>query len=142
MNERLAIDSLGIRANDPGMFDNAEFPVVEQQVSEVVRPVVPTPAVVMAKASIEKFEEHLAQDWRHKAACADGKTDLELFFPPGTRGASNESQIEEAKAVCRNCEVRRDCLATALEGKEQGVWGGTTDEEREALRRRNRRSVR
>jgi len=42
-------------------------------------------------------------DWRHKAACLD--EDPELFFPIGNTGPAL-LQIEEAKQVCRRCDVR------------------------------------
>src|SRR5262245_56070614 len=42
-------------------------------------------------------------DWRELSACRD--TDPDLFFPVGTTGPAIE-QIENAKAVCRECEVR------------------------------------
>lgn len=41
-------------------------------------------------------------DWRHRAACLD--EDPELFFPIGNTGPAL-LQIEEAKAVCRRCDV-------------------------------------
>ena len=51
-------------------------------------------------------------DWRHRAACLD--EDPELFFPIGNTGPAL-LQIEEAKQVCRRCEVRDACLQWALE---------------------------
>ena len=51
-------------------------------------------------------------DWRHESACRD--EDPELFFPIGNTGPAI-LQIEEAKQVCRRCEVREQCLAWALE---------------------------
>jgi WhiB family redox-sensing transcriptional regulator len=73
--------------------------------------------------------------WRDRAACLG--EDPELFFPDGnTRPAL--VQAEEAKAVCRRCEVTATCLKWALEsGQEAGVWGGLSEEERRALKRRN-----
>src|SRR4051812_16351319 len=41
-------------------------------------------------------------DWRDRAACLD--EDPELFFPIGNTGPAI-LQIEEAKVVCRRCEV-------------------------------------
>ncbi len=41
-------------------------------------------------------------DWRHESACRD--EDPELFFPIGNTGPAL-LQIEEAKAVCRRCDV-------------------------------------
>lgn len=45
----------------------------------------------------------------------------------------------EAVAVCRRCLVRDECVSLALEHHEQGVWGGTTDRERVAIRRARQR---
>ena len=77
-------------------------------------------------------------DWRHHAICRD--EDPELFFPIGNTGPAI-LQIEEAKQVCRRCEVREQCLAWALEaGQDHGVWGGLSEDERRALKRRNARA--
>jgi hypothetical protein len=40
---------------------------------------------------------------------------------------SYESSADTARAVdemCSRCPVRKNCLLTGVEGKEQGVWGG------------------
>jgi len=67
------------------------------------------------------------------AACRDH--DPELFFPVGNHGPALE-QIAAAKNVCGTCPIRSACLAWALEtGQEAGVWGGTDEDERRALRR-------
>jgi WhiB family redox-sensing transcriptional regulator len=72
-------------------------------------------------------------DWRDHSACRD--TDPDLFFPVGTTGPAIE-QIENAKAVCRQCDVQRECLEYALTtNQDSGIWGGTSEEERRALRR-------
>ena len=79
-------------------------------------------------------------DWRHIAACRD--EDPELFFPIGTTGPA-ALQVEEAKAVCRRCDVRVECLQWALEtAQDAGVWGGTSEDERRALKRRGARAAR
>ena len=78
--------------------------------------------------------------WRDRAACLD--EDPELFFPIGNTGPALR-QIEESKAVCRRCEVIEACLSWAMEsGKDDGVWGGLSDDERRALKRRNARARR
>src|SRR5699024_8208029 len=72
-------------------------------------------------------------DWRHRAACL--KEDPELFFPIGNTGPAL-LQIEEAKTVCRRCEVAETCLHWALEsGQDAGGWGGLGEDERRALMR-------
>jgi WhiB family transcriptional regulator, redox-sensing transcriptional regulator len=71
-------------------------------------------------------------DWRDRAACLG--MDTELFFPVGTGGAA-VAQVSRAKQVCALCLVRIPCLAWALaNGEDGGVWGGTTEDERRALR--------
>ncbi|MFC5184878.1 WhiB family transcriptional regulator [Actinomadura harenae] len=77
-------------------------------------------------------------DWRHRAACRD--VDPELFFPIGNTGPAIV-QIEEAKQVCRRCDVTDACLRWAIgSGQDSGVWGGMGEDERRALRRRNARA--
>ena len=79
-------------------------------------------------------------DWRHTAACRD--EDPELFFPIGNTGPALQ-QIEEAKAVCRRCEVIEPCLKWALEtGQDSGVWGGLSEDERKSLKRKYARARR
>lgn len=81
-----------------------------------------------------------AMGWRHHALCRD--TDPELFFPEGTSGPA-ERQTAEAKAICRHCAVRADCLSWALDtGQDAGVWGGLSEKERRALRPVARLTVR
>jgi WhiB family redox-sensing transcriptional regulator len=73
-------------------------------------------------------------DWRRDAICRD--TDPDLFFPVGTTGNALV-QIERAKQVCDECAVRVECLEFALEtNQDAGIWGGTSEEERRAIRRR------
>ncbi len=77
-------------------------------------------------------------DWRNRAACLD--EDPDLFFPVGTTGPA-VAQAEAAKAICRRCPVREECLDFAMTtGQAFGVWGGLTEEERRALRRARSRS--
>lgn len=69
---------------------------------------------------------------RDAMACAD--VDPEVFFPleGDTRGEN------AAKAVCAACAVRAHCMVWAISVGEQGVWGGTTEAEREVLGRHRR----
>ena len=74
-----------------------------------------------------------AEDWREKASCRS--VDPDLFFPVGTTGVALV-QIEHAKSVCRQCDVKQACLDFAIQtNQESGVWGGTSEEERRKLRR-------
>ena len=51
------------------------------------------------------------------------------FFP--ARGESTAP----AKAVCSRCLVRSECLGYAVENEEHGVWGSTSRQDRERIRR-------
>ena len=74
----------------------------------------------------------VSASWRENAACRSA--DPDLFFPVGTTGAALR-QVEEAKRLCRNCPARIPCLAWALDnGVTDGVWGGTTEDERRLIR--------
>jgi WhiB family redox-sensing transcriptional regulator len=78
-------------------------------------------------------------NWREDIACRDA--DPDLFFPIGATGAALR-QMEEAKRICRACPVQIQCLAWALEnGVADGVWGGTTPDERRIIRSLSRRTT-
>ena len=70
--------------------------------------------------------------WRSAAACRSA--DPELFFPLSESGKALE-QIAEAKAICADCPVRRQCLEFALRTRPDGIWGGLTERERQRGRR-------
>jgi len=79
-------------------------------------------------------------DWRDRSACLD--EDPELFFPIGNTGPAL-AQIEEAKAVCAGCPVLTECRQWALDNPklaDYGVFGGLSEDERRAARRRSRRA--
>ena len=78
-------------------------------------------------------------EWIERASCLD--QDPDLFFPVGTTGPAVE-QTARAKAVCRRCSVRRECLAWALDTcQDAGVWGGLGEEDRREIRRARRRAA-
>ena len=67
--------------------------------------------------------------WQERALCA--QTDPEAFFPE--KGGSTR----EAKKVCPTCDVRDDCLESALMNDERfGIWGGLSERERRKLKKR------
>lgn len=63
-----------------------------------------------------------------QAACGDANPDL--FFSVDIR------DIAEAKAYCRICPLVESCLNEAMANEEIGVWGGTTTEDRIAIKRK------
>ncbi|WP_224189141.1 WhiB family transcriptional regulator [Mycobacterium avium] len=67
--------------------------------------------------------------WTARAACRGA--DPDLFHP-----RDPSSNHEAAFAYCYRCPVPRECLSYALrspDGK-HGIWGATTEAEREVLR--------
>lgn len=65
-------------------------------------------------------------DWTAAALCAQVGGDF--WFPE--RGDSTR----EAKAICRRCPVRADCLAFAVDhGIAFGIWGGLSERQRRRL---------
>ena len=78
--------------------------------------------------------------WRSRPACLDENP--ELFFPIGNSDPAFH-QIEEARVVCRRCEVVDTCLKWAIDsGQDAGVWGGLSAQQRHSLKRRNDRARR
>ena len=81
-----------------------------------------------------------AFDWRAKAHAA---TRIRSCFSRSAIQVAAYQQIEEAKAVCRTCKVIDACLKCALDtNQDYGVWGGLSEDERRALKRRAMRARR
>ena len=71
--------------------------------------------------------------WAGRARCAD-LADPDLFF------AEHAGLSRTAQRLCATCEVRMDCLRTAMaNGESFGVWGGLSVRERRELARAGRR---
>ena len=68
--------------------------------------------------------------WMRRAYCVGANPDI--FHDDG-----NE---ETAKAYCLRCTVADKCLEWALGTNETGVWGGTNEAERRALKRGGQRA--
>ena len=75
-------------------------------------------------------------DWQLQGSCR-GEDPSMFFHPEGERGAAREERIRKAKAVCAGCPVLTECRTHALAAREPyGIWGGLSEEAREALYRR------
>ena len=78
-------------------------------------------------------------DWQMAGACRGEDPSL-FFHPEGERGPARENREAAAKAVCATCPVLAECAAHALAVREPyGVWGGMSEDDREAFYRRSRR---
>lgn len=68
--------------------------------------------------------------------CNDNCTDAK-------REQGRFERIRKAKAVCRTCPVKPECLEWALANNvDHGVWGETTERDRKRIRQQRARSER
>jgi WhiB family redox-sensing transcriptional regulator len=70
-------------------------------------------------------------DWQTQALCRGNHS--HLFFPPSTfeRKDERERREERAKAICKVCPVKAECLDYAVRIREPyGIWGGLTEPDR------------
>lgn len=78
---------------------------------------------------IERIEDYVKYEYPQDGACVDA--DPDIFFPEHGTGP-NANKL--AKAICRGCVVREECLQDALNhGEQYGVWGGLSTPERSRL---------
>jgi WhiB family transcriptional regulator, redox-sensing transcriptional regulator len=92
--------------------------------------------MVLTQVPAQRGEQEARRDWWASAACREA--DPELFFPVASRGPA-AGELARAKAVCAVCRVRRQCLQYALATHQMhGVWGGTSEDERQVQVRRDR----
>lgn len=64
-------------------------------------------------------------NWMDRGRCKG--TDPEIFF--------EDASETLAKAICRGCPVKPDCLTWAMDNDQDGVWGGMSSDERRKLQR-------
>lgn len=87
-----------------------------------MRPQLPAEVVLMTSDRGTSTSHRPAFDWMSSAVCAQvGWHDHFLDYAAG----DNPSRIRRARALCRSCDVARECLdhAMALE-TEHGMAGG------------------
>ncbi len=87
----------------------------------------------MPQQPLAQVPQDAVWDWQEHGSCR--KADPSLFFhPQNERGSARRSRDLAAKAVCASCPVRIECADYAVRAREPyGVWGGLTEEEREAI---------
>ena len=72
-------------------------------------------------------------EWQLQGSCRDA--DPRLFFhPEGERGPARRERDASAREICASCPVLQQCRTHALTVREPyGVWGGLTEDDREAI---------
>jgi WhiB family redox-sensing transcriptional regulator len=75
-------------------------------------------------------------EWQFEGACR-GEDPEAFFHPDGERGPARVNRDTRAKAICATCPVIQQCAAHALSVREPyGIWGGLSEDDREAIYRR------
>lgn len=68
--------------------------------------------------------------------------DPEIFFPQeiqiGSKIVYKYPMLSKARDICSGCPLKIECLQYAMNNVEFGVWGGTTESQREQLRKSSR----
>jgi WhiB family redox-sensing transcriptional regulator len=72
----------------------------------------------------------LNEDWMDVAACK-GRTNL-FFGIAGERPERRARREAQAREVCQSCPVLVQCRSLARANRENGFWGGESEEERAA----------
>jgi WhiB family redox-sensing transcriptional regulator len=65
-------------------------------------------------------------------ACASIGGDF--WFPEKSDGTSNSVEMLMAKSICKSCPHRIECAEWGVNKERFGIWGGTTESERRAIR--------
>ncbi|MFD2083160.1 WhiB family transcriptional regulator, redox-sensing transcriptional regulator [Actinopolymorpha cephalotaxi] len=77
-------------------------------------------------------------EWHQSAACAGEPSDL-FYGPEGEKLPARRAREARALSFCATCPVSEECRDHALGLPEAyGVWGGTTEGSRLAVRRGRR----
>jgi WhiB family redox-sensing transcriptional regulator len=77
------------------------------------------------------YEPKQEENWQSKAIC-NGLTNL-FYGPIAERPQARDRRERQAKQICDECPVVKQCLEFALENDEYGFWGGKSEEERRTL---------
>lgn len=94
-------------------------------------------------AEFPKFD-FVPMPWASQAACRG--MDPNLFQPDIGQPATEAKEVCNGRKATKRtpglppCPVRTECLNMAVAMNERGVWGGTTERERRAIRNKEPRS--
>lgn len=95
-------------------------------------------------AFMEKIVPEDFPDFYEHGVAKCAQSDPESFFSAELPFGNRKMRIvylyeKEAKAVCSSCPYQARCLEYALKNPdEQGIWGGTTERDRQMFKRSSR----
>ena len=77
---------------------------------------------------------HKNHEWRDRASCLGLETNG-FIHEENMKGKNQLAHYQEAIEICKQCPVRSECLAFAVEYKcSSGVWGGLIPDQRKGLK--------
>jgi hypothetical protein len=81
------------------------------------------------------------RSWMRQGRCVEINADPNVFQPHKPAGHTTpeyDRAVARALAICAVCNVRTRCLEFALANGETGIWGMTTTDQRDRMRKANR----
>jgi WhiB family redox-sensing transcriptional regulator len=72
-------------------------------------------------------------DFHSKGPAVCTQVDFELYFPQNS-GEVNSAVVQSLIKLCGECPYKAECLEWAVINREDGIWGGTTNAERDLMR--------
>jgi WhiB family transcriptional regulator, redox-sensing transcriptional regulator len=95
-------------------------------------------------AEISRLPGPVADIWEWQLDGSCRRADPRLFFhPEGERGPARRERDSAARRICAGCPVIGQCRSHALSVREPyGVWGGLSEDDREAIYAQQRRKLR
>lgn len=71
----------------------------------------------------DDITDNLYPAWHARALCNGMQPDI--WYPAATGSTPRTQAVVEARRICRQCPVRRECLDDAIATRQQwGIWGG------------------
>lgn len=60
----------------------------------------------------------------------------DFWFPEKEKGGISQVDAKFAKSICRSCIHQSECAEWGIQKENHGIWGGLTDMDRRAIRRK------
>lgn len=73
-------------------------------------------------------------NWQREGACRNVPVSSGLFFALENNQKNPRLRLKEAKKICADCPVLKECGEHALYHEHYGVWGGMSERERRRVR--------
>lgn len=83
------------------------------------------------------FEAADYPDFTDKGPAPCSEYDPDVFFPD-QEDINYYHVMKEAKRICVMCPYQIECLEVALKTGDPGIWGGTSQKERQRMKRSGR----